>query len=110
MANGAPDQGGRFIEDGQGFPSILLGSRALRWTVPWTVLVDIALWHRLYLVAKPSHVGVDVDGLAYPLHHPMTCSCQSRGQGFLSGTALSHCAVVGGDTFLGDVRPPGLDI
>jgi hypothetical protein len=22
----------------------------------------------LYLAAKPSHVGVDVDGLAYPLH------------------------------------------
>jgi hypothetical protein len=24
----------------------------------------------LYLMAKPSHMGVDVDGLAYPLHHP----------------------------------------
>jgi hypothetical protein len=23
-----------------------------------------------YLVAKPSHTGVDVDGLAGPLHHP----------------------------------------
>jgi hypothetical protein len=22
-----------------------------------------------------SHVGVDVDGLAYTLHHPMACSC-----------------------------------
>jgi hypothetical protein len=29
----------------------------------------------LYLEAKPSHVGVDVGGLAYPLHHPMVCSC-----------------------------------
>jgi hypothetical protein len=33
----------------------------------------------VYLVAKPVDVGVDVDGLAYPLHHPMTCGRQSRG-------------------------------
>jgi hypothetical protein len=25
--------------------------------------------------------GVNVDGLAFPLHRPMTCSCQARGQG-----------------------------
>jgi hypothetical protein len=24
-----------------------------------------------YLEAKPAHVGVDVDGLGYPLHHHM---------------------------------------
>jgi hypothetical protein len=24
----------------------------------------------IYLAAKPSHVGVDMDGLSYPLHHP----------------------------------------
>jgi hypothetical protein len=35
--------------------------------------------NRLYLAAKPSHVEVDVDGLAYPLHRPMTHSCQVRG-------------------------------
>jgi hypothetical protein len=29
---------------------------------------------RLYMAAKPSHVGVDVDGLACPLHWPMGCS------------------------------------
>jgi hypothetical protein len=28
---------------------------------------------RLYLAAKPSHIGVDVDGLACPLHRPMVC-------------------------------------
>jgi hypothetical protein len=28
----------------------------------------------LYLVAKPSHVGVDVDGLAYSLHCPTVFS------------------------------------
>jgi hypothetical protein len=27
----------------------------------------------LHLVAKPSHVGVDMDGLAYRLHRPTTC-------------------------------------
>jgi hypothetical protein len=33
----------------------------------------------LYLAAKPAHVGVDVDGLAYPLHCLMACSHQTRG-------------------------------
>jgi hypothetical protein len=27
----------------------------------------------LYLDAKPSHVGADVDGLACRLHRPMDC-------------------------------------
>jgi hypothetical protein len=34
----------------------------------------------LYLAAKPSHAGVDVDGLACPLHRPVACSHQMRGQ------------------------------
>jgi hypothetical protein len=34
----------------------------------------------LYLAAKPSHVGgVDVDGLACPLHRPMAHNYQVRG-------------------------------
>jgi hypothetical protein len=33
-----------------------------------------------------------------------------RGQGLLSGVALSHRAIVDGGAFLGDVKPPGLDI
>jgi hypothetical protein len=33
----------------------------------------------LYLVAKPSHVGIDVDGLSCPLHRPTIRSCQMRG-------------------------------
>jgi hypothetical protein len=37
-------------------------------------LGDVALQCRLYLAAKPSHVGVNVDGLACPLHRPMVCS------------------------------------
>jgi hypothetical protein len=35
--------------------------------------------HLLYLAAKPPHMGVDGDGLAYPLHCPTTCSRQTRG-------------------------------
>jgi hypothetical protein len=42
----------------------------------------------LYLAAKPSHVGVDVDGLAWPLHHPTPCSRQTRGQSLLPGVVL----------------------
>jgi hypothetical protein len=45
----------------------------------------------LYLIAKPANVGVDMDGLAYLLHHPMVHSHQTRGQGLLPGAVLSHC-------------------
>jgi hypothetical protein len=76
--------------------------------MPGTVLGDVASWHQLYLATKPSHMGVDVDGLAYPLHHPRTYNHQSRGQSFLSGVALSHRAAVGGgDAFLGVVKAQG---
>jgi hypothetical protein len=34
---------------------------------------------RLFLASKLSHVGVNVDGLACPLHQPMAHSCQVRG-------------------------------
>jgi hypothetical protein len=64
MASGASDCEGQFIEVGQGFPRVFLGSRAWWWTMPGMILGDVALWHQLYLAAKPSHVGVDVDGLA----------------------------------------------
>jgi hypothetical protein len=43
----------------------------------------------LYLVAKHSHVGVDVDRLAYPLHRPTVHSCQTREQGLRPGIVLS---------------------
>jgi hypothetical protein len=45
--------------------------------MPGTVLRDVTSWHRLYLAVKPSHVGVDVDGLAYPLLRPTVCSRQA---------------------------------
>jgi hypothetical protein len=38
------------------------------------VLGDVALWHRHYLAAKPSHAGIDADGLACPLHRSKVCS------------------------------------
>jgi hypothetical protein len=63
----------------------------------------------LYLADKPSHMGVDVDGLACPLHCHMVCGCQTRGQSSLPNVVLSHHAVVGGGTFSGSVKPLGLD-
>jgi hypothetical protein len=74
------------------------------------VLGDVASWCWPYLVAKPSHVGVDVDGLAYHLHHHMAYSCLTRGQGFLSGAVWSRCAAASGGALPGDAKPRGLDI
>jgi hypothetical protein len=73
---------------------------------------DVTSWRRLYLVARSSHVVVNVDRLACPLHHPMAYCHHMRGQGFLSGTVLSHHVAMGGGTFLrgGGVKPPSLDI
>jgi hypothetical protein len=62
--------------------------------MPRMILGDAIVLHWLYLAASPSHVGVDVDRLACPLHRPMACSCKTRGQRFLSGAALSHRAAV----------------
>jgi hypothetical protein len=64
--------------------------------MPGTVLGDVASRHGLYLAAKPSHLGVDVYGLACPLHHPTVYSHQMRGHGFSSGATLSHHPAVGG--------------
>jgi hypothetical protein len=62
--------------------------------------------HWLYWAAKPPHVGVGVDGLACPLHHPMVCNCQMRGHGLLPGVVLS-CRCSGRWHLPGDVKPPG---
>jgi hypothetical protein len=74
------------------------------------VLGDVSSWCWPYLVAKPSHTGVDVDGLAYLLYRPTTCSHQSRGYGFLSDAVWSHRAAAGGGTLPRDASLPGLDI
>jgi hypothetical protein len=47
--------------------------------MPVMVLGDIVPWRRFYLAGKLSHVGVNVDGLAYPLHHPAACCCHTWG-------------------------------
>jgi hypothetical protein len=44
------------------------------------ILDEVALRYQ-DLATKSSHVRVDVDGLAYPLHQPTVCSYQSRGHG-----------------------------
>jgi hypothetical protein len=62
-----------------GFPGILGAEVDDAWDSSWRHC--FMAW--LYLGAKPSHVGVDVDGLACPLHCPMACSRQMRGQGLL---------------------------
>jgi hypothetical protein len=43
----------------------VMGAREGFWDCHWLALV--------LLVAKPSHMGVDVDGLACRLHRPTTC-------------------------------------
>jgi hypothetical protein len=62
------------------------------------------------LVAKPSHMELDMDGLACSLHHHMVYSHQRGGQNFLACAALSCHAAVGGVVFPRDVKPPGMDI
>jgi hypothetical protein len=65
-----------------------------------------SLVKRLYFPVKPSHMGVNVDGLAYPLHRPMAHSCQTRGQGLRLGDVLSY-HYSGRLHLSGDVKPPG---
>jgi hypothetical protein len=69
-----------------------------------TLLCDIVFTWLLSLLTW----GIDVDGLTSPLHRPMTCSHQMRGQSFLLGAALSHRVTVGGGAFPGGggVRGP----
>jgi hypothetical protein len=64
----------------------------------------------LYLAAKPSYVGPDVDGLAYSLYHPTVSGHQRGGQCYLIGIVLSHRLAVGGGPCPGGAKPPGLDI
>jgi hypothetical protein len=57
--------------------------------------------------AFPS--GFDVDGLAYPVHQPIVCSCQMREQGHLLGVVLSYRCSVRWHLTRG-AKPLGLDI
>jgi hypothetical protein len=44
-----------------------------------TFLEDVASRCRLYMAGKLSHMGVEVDGLACPMYHPMTYIDQTGG-------------------------------
>jgi hypothetical protein len=59
--------------------------------MPGTVLGDVIVLCQFYLATKPSHVGVDKDGLSCPLHRPMVCNCHTREHSFLSGVVVSSC-------------------
>jgi hypothetical protein len=59
----------------------------------------------LYLAAKTSHVGINVDGIACPLHRRMAYSRQTRGQGLLLAIVLS-CHYSERWRLSGDVKPP----
>jgi hypothetical protein len=68
-------------------------------------------WSRLCFIwfcfaGMPSHVGVDVNGLACFLHQRMVCDWQTWVQCSLISVVLSCCVAVVGDTFLGGARPP----
>jgi hypothetical protein len=65
MTSGAQTREGQFVELGWGFHGVLLSSqtfKALRWMTLLKVLGVVAMVRWLYLAAKASHVGVDVDG------------------------------------------------
>jgi hypothetical protein len=53
-----------------------------------TALGDVALWHRLYLAAKSSHVGVDMDTLACLVHRAPSYGLLLSDEG--SGLLVRH--------------------
>jgi hypothetical protein len=83
------------LESSSCLSSVLFGSRTflvMRWMMPEALPREVASCC-LYLAAGPSHVGVEVDGLAYPLHRPMACSCSRGDRAYLLGVILScHCS------------------
>jgi hypothetical protein len=70
-----------------------------------TILGDIASWCGFTWQLSLPTWGVDVDGLACPLHRSTLCRCQMRGHGLLLGTILS-CRCSGRWHLSGDVKLP----
>jgi hypothetical protein len=102
MASGALERKHRFKDVGHGFPGAKVdGSRDGSWSH------CCFIW--LYLATKPTHVGADVDGLAFFLYRPTVYHCQTRGQSFLTGATPSHHATLGGGAFPGGAKPPILE-
>jgi hypothetical protein len=73
--------------------SVLLGSRVflvLMWMMLEKVFGVGVVRRRLYMATKPSPVRDDVDGLSYPLDHPIACGCRPRVQSFWFETVLPY--------------------
>jgi hypothetical protein len=51
---------------------------------------DVASWRQVYLAAKPSHVGVNVDRLTYSCNVLRPAAIQTRGKGFPSCANLHY--------------------
>jgi hypothetical protein len=85
------------------FPGILGAEVDDAWNDSWRRCFTTCL----YLAAKPSHVGVHVDGLSYPYTILQPAVIRRGDMASLPGTILSHC--YSGHLFR-DVKPPGLDI
>jgi hypothetical protein len=97
MTSGAQTKEGQFIDVGRDFHGVLIGSRVFlppRWMMLKKIHGDVALLCWPCLVTKPSHMGVDVDGLACPLHYSTTYNHQTRGSRFLPGAVLSRLATL----------------
>jgi hypothetical protein len=94
MTSGAQTRQGQFVKVRRGFHGILVCSRVFmlsRWIVPEKIPRDVALRCWPYLVAKASHVGFDVDGLACPLHR-LVPSC-NNGWWCLTGGYEAQCVI-----------------
>jgi hypothetical protein len=77
MTSGAQTREGQFVEVNWGIYGVLIGSKVFlpsRWTMLKKVLTVGAVRRWFHLAGKPPHVGVNVVGLACPLHHPTTSS------------------------------------
>jgi hypothetical protein len=77
--------------------------------MPRMALVDISSRRWLYLAAKPSHMGVDVDGLANPYTVLWLVAVR---QGDRAACQVMSCPniAVGCGAFPGDAKPMSLDI
>jgi hypothetical protein len=89
------------------------GQLALPWHSSWLLGVPGAVvndarddsWRGSFVMWLLGE-GVNVDGLAYPLHWPTVGSSQVRGHDLLPGAVLS-CRCTEQWCLLGDVKPPG---
>jgi hypothetical protein len=64
--------------------------------------LELSCLMMLYLVAKPSHMGFDVDRVSLHLHCPTAFGCQTRGQSPLTDIVLLYLAA----KLLPRVMPP----